>query len=173
MREFVVDEQGEDMEQGDYQHQQYHQTIPNRNFEREPQKTAESSRKRVEILCGMTQLSKNIEVGENSFVIKSLKTRDNREALLAAVKFDGTVEFPFELKKQILARSLTSVSGIDIEMFLGNNSFKSRLDFIDELDEALADRLYQEYLNLTKEIKDKYSIKTQDDLKEVSEDIKK
>jgi hypothetical protein len=134
---------------------------------------SEAGRKRIEMLCGMSQVFKEIELGENLFVLRSLKSKENREALTASLKYDGTIEFSFELRKQILVRSLVSVAGVDVDSFLGTTEFSAKLDFIDELDDAVSDRLYNEYLALNNEIKKKYALKNDQDVKEVVEDIKK
>ncbi len=201
MREFVVEEEVEsepfDMDPGHhpmnqpqmnnsfYEQQQmqqqqqqkinYQQHLQQRAMANSKQESgiSDSARRRIEILCGMTNLTKTVEIGDVTFKLTSLKTKDNRNALMSAIKFDGTVEFSFELRKQILARSILSVSDVEINMFLGTDDFKARLDFLDELDEAVSNRLYSEYLELDKEIKEKYALKTEKEAKEVIEEIKK
>lgn len=72
-----------------------------------------------------------------------------------------------------MARSLTQVAGVDIDQFLGSNSLETRLAFIEELDDFLINRLYDEYLLLRKDAMSKYAINTADEAKEVMEDLKK
>jgi hypothetical protein len=136
-------------------------------------KISEAAKKRVEMLCGMSQINREVTIGENSFILRSLKSKESRDALTSSLKYDGTIEFSFEIRKQILARSLFSVSGIDVESFLGTYDFEAKLNFIDELDDAVAERLYAEYVDLNKEIKDKYSFKSEQDIKGVIEEVKK
>lgn len=191
MREFVVNEEGANEEfypeaqmPNDFQPQYQQVPVPTRQqfaqrgeakkqSSLENSKISEAAKRRIEALCGMSQLTKEVAVGENIFVLRSLKTKENREIINAALKYDGTVEFSFEIRKQALARSLVSVAGVDLEAFLGTTDFSAKLDFIDELDDAISDRLYNEYLAINKEIKDKYAIKTEQDAKEVIEDLKK
>jgi hypothetical protein len=187
MREFVVNEEDGFDDPQQYQqpiqpsfqqapqrqpHQKYFQQRASMNGPQE-QEVSQGARKRIEMLCGMTQLTKDVQIGDAVFTLTSLKTKDNRNALTAAIKFDGTVEFSFELRKQLLARSIVAVSEVEISMFLGTNDFQAKLDFLDELDYAVSERLYSEFVTLDKEIKEKYSIKTEQDVKEVSEDLKK
>ncbi len=177
MKEFVIDDETEgtvpsheERQEVDYRshlHQRQEKAL------HQQEKISDGAKKRIEILCGMTQLSKDVQVGDVSFSIKTLKNKDNRQSLSSAMKYDGTVEFPFEIRKQILARSIASVSGVEINMFLADDSLQAKLNFIDELDDFVAERLYQEYLNLNKEIKEKFSIRTQDDIAEMAEDLKK
>jgi hypothetical protein len=96
-----------------------------------------------------------------------------REAIMLASEFDGTVQSPFEIRKQFLSRSIIQVGDIDIAQFIGSNDFEAKLAFIEELDEFLSNRLYDEYVSLTKEAKEKYYIKTEADVQEVVNDLKK
>lgn len=180
MREFVVDDADDAGDEHYHQPPQFNQEVDYREHFKQrneklstKEKLSDSAKKRIEILCGMTQLVKEVEIENTQFVIKSLKNKENRQSIANAMKYDGTIEFPFEIRKQILARSIHSISGVDVESFLGDSSLQSRLDFIDELDDGVAERLYQEYLNLAKEIKEKYSLKTEDSIKELVDDLKK
>ena len=135
-------------------------------------KISDAGRKRVEMLCGMSSLNKEVKIGENAFVLRTLKSKENRTCLAECLKFDGTVEFTFELRRQILARSIVSVSGIELENFLGSFELDAKLEFIDELDDLIIDKLYGEYLALNKEVKDKFSLNSEN-IKETVEEIKK
>jgi hypothetical protein len=197
MREFVVDEEEANPQ---YQHQNMHYHQPSDYVDAPPShpqfqqppppqaihrseikrvsptdnsKISEAGRKRIELLCGMTQLVRQVTIGENVFELRTLKTKENREVITSSLKFDGTIEFSFELRKQVLARSLVSVAGIDIESFVGSFDFNAKLDFVDELDDTICERLYSEYLDLNKETKEKFGFKTDAELSQVGEEIKK
>lgn len=133
----------------------------------------EGARKRIEMLIGMTRSTRTFEIDTNTYVLQTLKGKEMREAILAASEFDGTVQGPFEIRKQFLARSLVYVAGVSIEQFVGSNTFQARLDFIDEMDDTLLNRLMDEYSMLVKEAKEKYAMRTPEQVAEVSEDIKK
>lgn len=137
------------------------------------QRISEGARHRIEMLVGMTRTMREVVLGENTFVLQSLKSKETRESLLVASTFDGTIQVSWEVRKQYLARSLIKVAGIDINQFVGSDLLEARLEFIDNLDEALLERLYNEYLLLTKDAKEKYAIKTEKDAEEVAEDLKK
>lgn len=180
MREYVVPDETENMEVvNPYARQQMGMPVdPIRQSLEEERRVkdnrlAPAARKRIEMLCGMSSLTREVNIDQNIFVLKSLRAKDNRQTLLDAMKYDGTVEFSFELRRQVLARSLLQIAGSDVEAFLGTSDFKARLEFLDELDEAVLDRLYNEYLILSKEIKDKYSLVKEEEVKEAIEDIKK
>lgn len=137
------------------------------------QKISEGAKKRIEILLGMTQTTREVTIENNLFILKSLKSKDMRESLMVAAEYDGTVQGPYELRRQILARSLTHVAGIEFEQFIASNSLEDKLLFLDELDESLLSRLYDEYVLLGKEIKEKYSVKDDKDVEEVFDNLKK
>ena len=133
----------------------------------------DGARRRIEMLVGMTQTIREVVIGENTFSLQTLKAKEMREAMMIASEFDGTIQSPFEIRRQLLARSLRQVAGVDIEQFVGSTSLEARLSFVDEQDDTLLNRLYEEYLTLTREAKDKYAIKTEKDAKGVIEDLKK
>lgn len=134
----------------------------------------EGARNRIEMLIGMTRLTREVKFDDNNvYVLRSLKGKEYREAIMAASAFDGTVQSPFEIRLQMVARSLFMVGGIPVEQFLGSNTLESRLAFVEELDDVLLNRLFDEYTELKKECQDKYSLTTIDQVKEVAEDLKK
>jgi hypothetical protein len=133
----------------------------------------EGARRRIEMLIGMTRTTHAVKIGENEYVFQSLQAKEMRAALIAAAEFDGTIQSPFEIRKQLLARSLTHIAGIEIEQFLGTDQFNDRLLFIEELDEALLNRLYAEYLKMAEEARDKFALKSDEDAKEVIDNLKK
>jgi len=134
----------------------------------------DGAKRRIEMLLGMTRTVHRVDFGDNkSFGLHTLKSKEMREAIMVSAEFDGTVQGPFEIRKQLLARSIFEVSGIGIDQFVGSDSMDVKLAFIDELDESLLNKLYGEYFKLVAESKEKFSIKTDEDAKEVIEDLKK
>lgn len=140
-----------------------------------PGKTRLSSaaKRRIELLSGLKRNTKKCKIDEYEYELQTLKNKELREAILAAAPYDGTVELPFETRKQLLARSLTHIAGTEIGLFLGDPSLEAKLEFLDELDERISDRLYSEYLGLINEINSKYAVKNEADAKEVADHLKK
>jgi len=133
----------------------------------------EGAKRRIEMLVGMTRTIREVVIGENAFVLQTLKGKEMREAMTSAAEFDGTIQASFEIRRQLLGRSLKQVAGVDIESFVNSSELSARLNFIDEQDDALLNRLYSEYLLMTKEADEKFAIKTEKDAKEVIDDLKK
>ena len=129
--------------------------------------------RRIEMLLGMTRGTRRFKIDGEPYALQTLKDGEIREAILSASQFDGTVESPFEIRKQLVARSLVQVAGVEIAQFLGSNSLEARLAMMEELDHYLLGRIYDEYLEMVREAREKYAIKNETDAKEVVEDLKK
>jgi hypothetical protein len=137
------------------------------------EKISEGAKRRIEMLIGMTKLTKDVDINGNVFTLQTLRGKEMRETIKAVSKFDGTIEGPFEMRKQFLARSITHIAGVEISVFLATDSLETKLSFIEELDESLLNYLYDQYLELSKSAREKFSLKTEEDVKEVLEDLKK
>lgn len=133
----------------------------------------DGAKRRIEMLIGLTRGTHSVEIDGQNYSFHSLKGSEMREAYFATAEFDGTVQFSFELRRQLLARSLTEVVGVEIEQFVGSADLGAKLNLIDEMDDALLNRLYDEYLIMVKNTKEKYAVKTEAQVQEVVEDLKK
>lgn len=137
------------------------------------EKLSPSAKQRIEMLLGTSRMFKEVDIDGHRFVLRNLKGKEQRSIMMVVAEFERSVEFPFELRRQVLARALVEVAGTDIDLFLNNTSLDSKLEFIEELDDVVINRLYGEYLLLAKEAEEKYALKTENEVKEVSEDLKK
>jgi hypothetical protein len=133
----------------------------------------EGAKRRVDMLVGITRGTRTSEIEGNVYSFKTLKSKEMREVMVASAEFDGTIHFPFEMRRQLLARSITQVAGVETAQFVGSNTLEDRLSFIDDADDILLNRLYDEYLIMVKETRERYSIKSDAEAKEVIEDLKK
>ena len=137
------------------------------------ERLSEGARKRIEILIDMTRLKKTIVIDNTVFVLQNLQSKELRAAVVAAAEFDGTPQLSFETSKQLLARSLIQISNVDINEFLNSEELEDKLNFIEELPQPLYSRLYNEYVLLDNEAREKYAIKSPEDAQGVVEDLKK
>lgn len=137
------------------------------------ERLSEGARRRIEMLLGMTRLTRDVEIGGQVYKLQTLTSQELRDATVATAEFDGNVQFIFENRKQLLARSIVVVAGISIDQFLNSDELEMKLEFIELMDHALLHRLFTEYTNLVKEAQDKYSPKNEEQIKEVVEDLKK
>lgn len=133
----------------------------------------DGAKRRLEMLLGMTRSTREADIMGHKFVLQTIPSKEIREAIMEASMFDGTVQSPFEIRRQLLSRSLIVIAGVDAAQFVGSHDLEAKLWLIDELDEPMLNRLYDEYLALTKEAEQKYAVKTVEEVKEVLEDLKK
>lgn len=137
------------------------------------ERISEGARRRIEMLIGMSRMTKTVDINGTTFTLQTLKNEEAREVLIASIPYDGTIEFSFENAKQTLARSLIEIASTDINQFLSSSDLGVKLDFISQLPQALFTRLYNEYVNLDTESREKFGLKNDMDVKEVVEDLKK
>ena len=134
---------------------------------------SEGARRRIEMLLDMTYDTRLATLDSGVYELRTLRSDEMRQAITKAAEFDGTVQGPFEVRRQFLARSLLQVAGVPIEQFVGSNDLEAKLSLVDLLPEPLLFRLYDEYMVLVKAAREKYAIKSEEDAKEVLEDLKK
>lgn len=133
----------------------------------------EGARRRIEILLGMVRDSRHVDLTSGIYTLQTLRSQELREAIVATQPFDGTIQGPFEIRRQLLARSLVQIAGIEIDQFVGSSDLEVKLEVMDQLPEALLTRLFNEYNLMVAEARDKYAIKTEEDAKEVLQELKK
>jgi hypothetical protein len=131
------------------------------------------AKQRIEMLCEMSRAKREVSLDGNLYVLQNLKGKEQQEIWVAAAEKQNTVEFPFELRKQTLARALARVADTNLDLFLGTSEMEAKLDFIDLLPEEILNKLYREFNELVDEVKEKYSIKTEKEAAEVVNDLKK
>lgn len=131
------------------------------------------AKQRIEMLCGISRMQRPVDLDGQQYILQTLKGKEQREVWVAAAECEGTVHFPFELRKQTLARSLIQVGGTDIQLFLGTNDIEARLELVEELPEEVLNKLYHEFNTLIDENKKKFSIKTDQEAGELVADLKK
>lgn len=136
------------------------------------ERLSEGARSRIDKLLGIVRGTHVVEIEEITYGLQTLKNKETRDAIREAAKFDS-IQFPYEIRRQLLARSLTQIAGVDIDQFLSSNSIEIKLNFIDDLDAALTDRLYNEYLAMVKDADKRYAIKTEEEAAAIVEDLKK
>ncbi len=137
------------------------------------ERLSEGARRRIEMLIGMTRMTRDVEIAGQMYRVQTLTDQELRDAIVASAEYDGSVQFIFENRKQLLARSITMVAGVEIDQFLNSNELEARVALIEYMDHALLVRLFNEYNDLAKEAQDKYVPKTPEQVKEVAEDLKK
>lgn len=150
----------------DIKHQRYLKANPDK------ERVSVQGKERINFLLGLTRLTHEVNIEGIRFVLRTLKSSENRDAITEASKYLGQ-EAQFEFRKQILARSLAQIDTMTFEDFIGSSLMKDKLNFIDSLDETLCNMLFIAFDKLIKEVNVKYGQNTPEQTKEVIEDLKK
>lgn len=147
------------------------------NEARRAKKTAASTigaeaKKRFEILSGLGRATRDVVIDGVTFSLRSIKAKELREVVNATLQMSNKAEEIFEARAHTLARVVYKIDGHDIGIILGNDSLEAKLEFVQQLDEEVAQHLYREYDDLLNSHKKLFSTQ-QEEIKEVGEDLKK
>lgn len=135
----------------------------------------DAAKKRIEILADIGRLTRDVNIGGFSFSLRTLKSKEMREAALSTFSTALTqAEASYEARKQQLARSLFKIDGEDIATIIGSNTIEDKMSFVeDNLEDIVVDKLWNEFVLLKEEAKTKYGISNDKEAQEVIEDLKK
>lgn len=137
-------------------------------------KITPTGKKRIELLAGIGRLTKDVKLGEHTFTLRTLKSKEVAEATQATFSQVNTqLEAFYASRREQLARSIYLIDGQDIALVIGDGSIESILSMIDSFEDVVVDKLYDEFSALKKESKTLYGLNTSKDAQEVSADLKK
>lgn len=132
-----------------------------------------AAKERIEFLMNLGRTKKDVVFEDVTFSLKSLKSGEMQEVLLAGSKGETRAEAMFEIRNHTLAYALDKIDGQTIQTVLGEDSLDARLNLLIGMDEDLVSYLHDQFNEMVKENKSKFSIKTEEEAKEVVEDLKK
>jgi hypothetical protein len=153
---------------------------------KEAPKMPEISKNRLNTLLGLMRHEKVVEVSDFSFKIKLLNTSEQANILKSVYLNEKPTLMVFEAhetRKHTLATIIIEINGqkfndLIIEYIKENGGqvskeqiFQSKLDFIDNMDEFIAQGLMTRYLNFVTE--KEAALKLKAPVEEIVEDIKK
>ena len=136
-------------------------------------KITDFAKKRAEVLANIGRLSKDVVLDGFTFSLRTLKAKETKEAALQAFKANTNLELSFESRRNQLARSLYKIDGHDIVHILGDDTIETKLSFLDELEESVILKLFDEFSALKTEANSKFGVNSEAEAKEVAEDLKK
>lgn len=143
-----------------------------RNISKE-EKVGDYAKKRIEILANIGRLTRNVEIDGIVFSLRTLKAKEARLATMSIFSCVNDTDASFEIRRQTLARAIYEIDGQPTELALGGDDFNLKLQLVDDMEDVTIVRLYNEFNELRNEIQTKYGLKTEQEVKEVLEDIKK
>lgn len=133
-----------------------------------------AAKDRLERLLGMTRGRREVVISDITFVLQTLKDGELKECMSAAFQNSKTdYEFNWHLRRNVLARSILTIADAKFSDFISSDDINDKLFFINEMDNFLNQKLYDEYLILNAEAEAKFGLKKPEVQKEVSEDLKK
>lgn len=144
-----------------------------RQADKQGPKMGDHAKKRVEILANIGRLTKDVEVEGITFGLRTLKTKETRDATMSIFECKNDADAAFEIRRQTLARAINQIDGQEIELALGSDDFALKLSLIDDMEDTIVTKLYNSFNELRQEVRVKYGLETEAQAKEVVEDIKK
>jgi hypothetical protein len=141
-------------------------------------KISDPAKRRIEMLANIGRSYKDVVLEGSTFSLRTLKAKETEEATMMTFFTEGKegksqLEANFDARRQQLARAIFKIDGQDVAHILGGNDLDTKLNFIDELEESVVIKLFDEFVILKEESRNKFTIKTEADAKEVADDLKK
>lgn len=121
---------------------------------------------RIEALVGIGRITSDLTLGNFKFTLQSLKVREEMEARRNILGLNP-VEQHYEVMAQTLARALIKINDLSADLVLGSTSLQDRLDFIWDLEDTVAMKLFDHYAEMIQTTKKKILAL------DVSEELKK
>lgn len=139
------------------------------------QRVSHDARDRMNYLANIGRKTVDVTADNSVFTLQTLKSKEMRAALSAAAKFgSNTPEHYFTLRNFTMAYALHSVDNMTLDLILGDDSPEVVVAYmLEEMDDVVLDYLYANFLELHADQKNRFSLKTEKDMKEVAEDVKK
>lgn len=134
------------------------------------------ARTRIEFLSGIGRLEESVKVENTKFTLQSLKAYEQEEVFdcISNLGDVTAVKMQFEIRAQTLARAIYAIDDQPLGIVVGSNHIEDKVAAMRELDENVADYLYKWYQeNIVKKAQSKYSVKNEEEAKEVVEAVKK
>jgi hypothetical protein len=147
---------------------------------------SDSAKRRIELLVGIGRSKVDVPVetdnGKTTYSLRTLKSREVKKVLHLATELSDNKTSQLEgvliLRERVLAYSLYAIDGVDVDIMLnivGNEHERiaARAAFLEEQDDSFIGHIYEHYEKLTKNNTAKYSVKTEEEAKEVAEQMTK
>lgn len=138
---------------------------------RETNKLSDATKSRIEILANIGRRFISFKLDDIVFELRSLKDIDLSEISLELSKLPNYTKY--DTRRHMLAKSLYKIDGQPVDTILSSHKFEDRLYLVGELEDVVVDRMFEEYNEMEVERNKAYRIQTKEDVKEVSEAIKK
>lgn len=109
---------------------------------------------RLEALVGIGRITSDITLGNFKFTLQSLKVREEMEARRGLGALNA-VEQHYEILAQTLARALIKINDHPVDIVLGSSDLQDKINFIWELEDVVAMKLFNHYVEMIQDTKKK------------------
>lgn len=127
----------------------------------------------LEVIIGIGRIIKDVLIEDINFSIRSLKSKEIKEVLRIGLKAKDKIDELYSVRSATLAYALYEINNIPLEVLLKDENIDAKLNFIEELDDFVAEKLYKEYTNMVKEYKKQAQQDLGSNMEEIVETIKK
>lgn len=131
------------------------------------------SKTRLEYLADIGKMTKDVTIGGVTFTLRTLKSREQRQVYLTLVDATNKVDEAYNLKFHTLAYSLIKIDQQEIAIMVKVNTLADKIKMLEDLEEIVTDQLYAAYQELKSTSDNQFALKTDEDVKGVSEELKK
>lgn len=128
---------------------------------------------RLEYLADIGRLTKDVVIDGITFTLKTLKSKEQKQVYLTLVDVTNKVDEAYNIKYYSLAYSLIKIDQQNIEMMFKIDSLQDKIKLLEDLEESTTDRLFAAFEELKNTANDRFAIKTEEDIKEISDSLKK
>lgn len=132
-------------------------------------------RDRINYLAGIGRNTIDVDVEGAVFTLRTLKGKEMHQALRAVSQFpEESPDRVYGLRNQLMSRAIYKIDGLTLDLVLGDASPNVvQAYLVEEMDNAVVEYLYSEFLKMHTEQKERFTIKNEADLKEVADNVKK
>lgn len=132
-----------------------------------------ASKERMEILLNLGRLTKDVEVEGIKFSLRSLKSKEIQSITKMAEQLDSQIDSYFASRNNVLSRAIYAIDDQSLGDVLDKADGGAVLKWLDEMDDAILEYLHDAYLEMVKKNKKRFEIKSEEQIKEVVEELKK
>lgn len=132
-----------------------------------------SSKERMEILLNLGRFTKEVEVDGITFSLRSLNSKEVQVITRMGETIANRIDAYFSSRNNVLSRSIYAIGGASLEDVLGTSDSTTVLKWLDDMDDTILEYLHNEYLEMVKKNRKRFEVKTDEQVKEVVEELKK
>jgi hypothetical protein len=128
---------------------------------------------RMEVLVGISRLTKEVDIDGTIFSIRSLKSREMREIMKYSEAQETKLDQLLSIKLGTLAYSIYEIDGNSFDYICKSGDLEDKIEVVDDFDNFLVKKLWNEYSEMVAIHNDSVKADLGSTSKEFSENLKK